>query len=105
MTIAKSVATRQITTGPASSAQYRDRAKERRDRYGAPSPPRKKYMNSPPVPMAPPPQAVPVELTPPPAVSQQQPSGECFPFSGKLIFLTMFCFLNYIKNLVTSVDN
>ncbi|KAF6775004.1 hypothetical protein AHF37_05590 [Paragonimus kellicotti] len=44
---AKSVAARQTNLRSTGPSQYRDRAKERRERYGAPSPPRKR-VNSPP---------------------------------------------------------
>ncbi|KAF7232916.1 hypothetical protein EG68_09869 [Paragonimus skrjabini miyazakii] len=44
---AKSVAARQTNIRSTGPSQYRDRAKERRERYGAPSPPRKR-VNSPP---------------------------------------------------------
>ncbi|CAH8555054.1 unnamed protein product [Heterobilharzia americana] len=39
---AKSVASRQVSGRPSASGQYRDRAKERREKYGIPSPPRMK---------------------------------------------------------------
>ncbi|CAH8587255.1 unnamed protein product [Schistosoma rodhaini] len=43
---AKSVASRQVSSRPSASGQYRDRAKERREKYGIPSPPRMKSVES-----------------------------------------------------------
>ncbi|KAH8871306.1 RNA-binding protein isoform 2 [Schistosoma japonicum] len=43
---AKSVASRQTTSRSTTSNQYRDRAKERREKYGIPSPPRMKTVEN-----------------------------------------------------------
>lgn len=42
----KSVASRQVSSRSGASGQYRDRAKERREKYGIPSPPRMKSLES-----------------------------------------------------------
>ncbi|CAH8551709.1 unnamed protein product [Dicrocoelium dendriticum] len=72
---AKSVAARQTTHRPGQTG-YRDRAKERRDRYGPPSPPRKIYNASPQTAVPPPmlPDPTPSMFTgPPPMMPPQQP--------------------------------
>ncbi|CAH8857778.1 unnamed protein product [Trichobilharzia szidati] len=63
---AKTVASKQTTGRPTTSGQYRDRAKERREKYGIPSPPRMKSTDShsPTVPIEPEPFVLPIPLPP-----------------------------------------
>ncbi|VDQ02040.1 unnamed protein product [Trichobilharzia regenti] len=63
---AKTVASKQTTGRPTTSGQYRDRAKERREKYGIPSPPRMKSTDShsPTVQVEPEPFVLPIPLPP-----------------------------------------
>lgn len=63
---ARTVASRQTNPQSSRQGQYRDRAKERRDRYGPPSPPRRRYVAEAQPPLPPPAivEQIPAEGTP-----------------------------------------